>query len=113
MEPELLNRWSQVRILLGALTPLKRLQKPKKTLSVSLQLATRRGDVSDAWYVLVNSHLPHCLHFTRDQFQSYFSSLMEDEAKNRLALSKDPLVALSTYTRADVLRLLNRSRSTY
>jgi hypothetical protein len=31
MEPELLNRWSQVRILLGALNPLKQLQKPKET----------------------------------------------------------------------------------
>jgi hypothetical protein len=70
-------------------------------------LATRRGEASDAWYVLVNNYLPHRLHFTRDQFQSYFSSLMEGEAKNRLALSKDPRAALSTYTHADVFRQLN------
>ncbi len=70
-------------------------------------LATRRVEVSDAWYVLVNNYLPHRLHFTKEQFLPYFGSLMEDEAKNRLALSKDPLAALSTYTRTDVLGQLN------
>ncbi len=43
-------------------------------------LATSRGEVSAAWYTLVNMYLPHRLQFTSGQFQSYFSGLMEDEA---------------------------------
>jgi hypothetical protein len=70
-------------------------------------LATRRGEASDAWYTLMNKYLPHHFRFTPDQFQSYFSSLMADKTRSRLALNKDPLAALSTYTRADVLGQLN------
>src|SRR5437588_4591484 len=66
-------------------------------------LATRRGEVSDAWHLLVNNYLPHHLRFTADQFLSYFNSLMENEAKSRQALNRDPLVALATYIRADAL----------
>jgi len=66
-------------------------------------LATRRAEASDAWHILVNKYLSHHLHFTADQFRSYFSSLMENEAKSRQALDRDPLVALATYIRADVL----------
>ncbi len=73
-------------------------------------LATRRGEASDAWHILVNKYLPHHLHFTRDQFRSYFSSLMENEAKSRQALDRDPLVALSTYIRADMLGQLRNSQ---
>jgi hypothetical protein len=70
-------------------------------------LATKREEASDAWYVLVNEYLPHRLHFTLKQFQTFFSNAIGGEAKNRLALDKDPPAALSTYTRADILGQLH------
>jgi hypothetical protein len=70
-------------------------------------LATRRREISAAWYTLVNVYLSDRHQFTSGQFQSYFSSLMEDEATGSQALSRDPVVALSTYTRADMLGQLN------
>jgi hypothetical protein len=79
-------------------------------------LATRREEASDAWYVLVNRYVSHHLSFTRDQFQSYFSDSVESEAKNHLAISKDPRAALSTYTRAEalgLLKILEKQDNTY
>src|SRR5215470_13817064 len=70
-------------------------------------LATRRAECSDAWYILINRYLPTSLDFTSDQFQSYFTSTMANSVKNQLALSKDPLAALSTYTRLDALARLH------
>jgi len=70
-------------------------------------LSTKRVESSDAWYVLINRYLPICLNFTSDQFQSYFTSTIGDSATNQLALSKDPLAALSTYTRSDALAQLH------
>ena len=70
-------------------------------------LATRRAECSDAWYILINRYLPTSLNFTSDQFQSYFTSTMANSVKNQLALSKDPLAALSTYTRLDALARLH------
>lgn len=79
-------------------------------------LATRREETSDAWYILVNKYLPHRHFFTSEQFQSYFSNSVEGDAKNRLALNKDPLVALSTYTRMEALgrlKILEKQNKTY
>lgn len=79
-------------------------------------LATRREEASDAWYILVNTYLPNRLSFTSEQFQSYFSNSNGSEVKNRLALNKDPQVALSTYTRAEALgrlKILEKQNKTY
>lgn len=70
-------------------------------------LATKRAESSDAWYILVNKYLPMYVNFTEDQFQSYFTNAMGSNIKNRLALSKDPLEALSTYTRIEALAKLH------
>lgn len=70
-------------------------------------LAAKRTESSDAWYVLVNKYLPMCVNFTAGQFQSHFNAVMGSNAKNRSALNKDPLAALSTYVRVEALAKLN------
>lgn len=70
-------------------------------------LATKRDESSDAWYVLINKYLPVSLNFTDDQFRSYFTNLVGGDTRNRLALTKDPLEALSSYTRREALAKLH------
>jgi len=70
-------------------------------------LATEHSERSDAWNILINKYLSLHSSFTAEQFQLYFIDLMSSMAKNRMALSKDPLAALSTYVRVEALAQLH------
>ncbi|GER89762.1 hypothetical protein KDW_39240 [Dictyobacter vulcani] len=70
-------------------------------------LSVKQEETSEAWYMLFNYFLPHCFDFTSDKFQMYFEDKVGVEAKNRSALKKDPIAALSTYVRPDALAKLN------
>ncbi len=79
-------------------------------------LVSQRVESSDAWYMLVNKYLPICLNFTEEQFRTYFIDAMSSNTKNRLALTKDPLEALSSYTRPQSLaelHILERQNKNY
>lgn len=95
------------RVLTYGLTPFGQLaSKYDPTLTdlgtqwvLHYYLSTEHTERSDAWRVLINEFLSPGLTFTSEQFGSYFASVMGGEVKNRLALSKDPQTALSTYVR--------------
>lgn len=79
-------------------------------------LCTEHVERSDAWKVLINQFLSPGVPFTSEEFCSYFASVMGGQAKNRSALNKDPLVALSTYVRPQALGrigLLTKDKSNY
>ncbi|GCE09273.1 DUF4007 family protein [Dictyobacter aurantiacus] len=79
-------------------------------------LSVKRDEASDAWYVLINHYLPFQTNFTGDKFQAYFENMMETDAKNRSALTKDPASALYTYVRPDALaklHILEKQNNTY
>jgi len=79
-------------------------------------LATDNIEKSDAWYILINEFLSSGLTFTSDQFQSYFASIIGNQAKNQSALNKDPQTALSTYVRPQALGrlgILTKSNTSY
>ncbi len=69
-------------------------------------LSTKHNECSDAWRILINEFLSPGLTFTSEQFVAYFVSVIGDGVKNRLALSKDPTTAISTYIRTQGLSKL-------
>jgi hypothetical protein len=79
-------------------------------------LAVEHEEISQAWKILINHFISPGLSFTLNQFQSYFSTLIGEEATNRKALERDPEAALSTYIRTNALGklgILHRTNGTY